>query len=167
MKGCFTVVGAVVALVFLAAMCSSSPNVTTPSGDAWHNSSSSSSVSTTSDNSTNDCNSSVTHTNQAWKDYNAGDYDGGYKNANTAVSLADSCNQGGDYDSAKGFALSARALNEHHLSQGDSRTDLNQAEQLLSSCQSDVGYYGTHAAAVCETQEQNDISAETNWEMSQ
>jgi hypothetical protein len=98
---------------------------------------------------------------------NAGDFAGGYKNADKAVSLADDCAQGGEYDSAKGFALSARALNEHHLSHGDSRTDLNQAEQLLSSCQSDPGYYGTHAAALCDTQEQNDISTQTNWEMNE
>lgn len=170
----FWIIGAAVGILIIFAVLG---NVSRTVGSTVPNSSldsSSSGVSSAGDASAESttisqrsCISALDHASQAMKDYDADDYEGGYKNANTAVSLADSCPQGGDQDSAKGFALSARALNEHHLSYGDSRTDLNQAEQLLASCQSDVGYYGTHSAALCETLEQNDISTETNWEMNE
>jgi hypothetical protein len=168
MKGCLQVIGGVVVLLVALVMCAGfiSSNQH-PDSTSYTSSRDASSGSDTDSSTEANCNSSVDHTNQAWKDYNTGDYSGGYKNADTAVSLADDCQDGGDRDSAKGFALSARAFNEHHLSLGDSRTDLNQAEQLLASCQSDVGYYGTHDAALCETQEQNDISTQTNWEMNE
>jgi len=156
--GCLSLIGGIVVLIIGLGMCSAASSVTQIATRSHQ-------YESQSGNGMAACNNSVSHTNQAWKDFNAGDYQGGYNNANTAVHLADSCRDGGDRDSALGFALSARALNEHHLSVGDSRTDLNQAEQLLASCQSDVGYYGTHEAAVCETQEQNDISAQTDWEM--
>jgi hypothetical protein len=111
-----------------------------------------------------DCENAVSHSNQALKDLNAGDYSGGYKNASTAVRLSESCDNT-DMPSVKGFALSFKAFNEHHLSVGDSETDMNQAEQLLSDCQSQPGYYGTHAGALCDTQEENDIQTKTDWEM--
>lgn len=111
-----------------------------------------------------DCENAVAHSNQALNDLNAGDYSGGYKNANTAVRLSESCDST-DMPSVKGFALSFKAFNEHHLSEGDSETDMNQAEQLLSDCQSQPGYYGTHAGALCDTQEENDIQTKTDWEM--
>ena len=111
-----------------------------------------------------DCNDAVSHTNQAFLDFNSGDYSGGYENATIAVHLADSCTDA-SMPATKGFALSARAFNEHHLIVGDATTDLNQAEQLLSECQTQPGYYGTHDGAACETKEQNNISTKTNWDM--
>lgn len=67
----------------------------------------------------------------------------------------------------KGYLLSMRAFAEHRLPYGDSQTDLNQAEQLLEECQTTPGIYGTHRAAECESQEQDDIRAQTNWETGQ
>jgi hypothetical protein len=60
-----------------------------------------------------------------------------------------------------------KGLAEHHLSQGDSRTDLNQANTLLVECQTQPDLYGTKTGASCETQEQYNISAQTNWDMNQ
>jgi hypothetical protein len=54
----------------------------------------------------------------------------------------------------KGYFLSIKGLDEHALSSGDSRTDLNEANQLLVECQTTPGVYGTHRAASCETQEE-------------
>jgi hypothetical protein len=65
----------------------------------------------------------------------------------------------------KGYLLSYKAFAEHHLPQGDSRTDLNEANQLLVECQTEPGIYGTHEAAECESQEQNNITAQTKWDV--
>jgi hypothetical protein len=67
----------------------------------------------------------------------------------------------------RAFLLSMKGLAEHHLSQGDSRTDLNQANTLLVECQTQPDLYGTKTGASCETQEQYNISAQTNWDMNQ
>ena len=64
-----------------------------------------------------------------------------------------------------GYLLSMKAMAEHHLSQGDWRTDFNQANQLLVQCQTKPGLYGTRIAAQCQTQEHYNISAETHWDM--
>ena len=168
--GCGVVVVVFILLAILGAivgsLSQSASNNTSPSTDlSTPSSSGESSASDNNQNTSQGCNSSTEHSNQAWDDINAGDYAGAYRNADTAVSLADACNSGGDYDSTKAAALFARAIAEHHLAQGDSRTDLNQAITLYASCETDAGYYGTHAGAVCETAEQNAISWQTNWEM--
>ena len=154
--------GAVLTLFLLAACSNVMRSATNPSPEA------SSSFSLDSGSSPapaiTDCENAVAHSNQAFKDFEAGDYSGGFKNANTAVRLADFCPDA-DMPSVKGFALSARAFSEHHLSVGDSVTDINQATQLLSDCQTQPGYYGTHQGALCETQEESDISSKTNWDM--
>jgi len=164
MKGCLSVIGGIVVALFIIAACASGFNSTSNStrdsySSAFH-------ASRNNGSANDDCDNAVQHSNQAFTDFNAGDYSGGYKNADTAVRLADSCS-GTDTPSVKGFALSARAFNEHHLSYGDSTTDLNQAEQLLADCQTQPGYYGTHRGALCETQEENDISTKQNWDMAQ
>jgi hypothetical protein len=68
---------------------------------------------------------------------------------------------------AKGLLLGAKALNEHHLSSGDSRTDINQAITLLAQCQSTPGLYGTQVGAGCETEEETLINYKINWEMNE
>jgi hypothetical protein len=65
----------------------------------------------------------------------------------------------------KAYLMSFKALSEHYLSSGDSATDLNQANALLVECQTHPGFYGTHTGAQCETQENNNIRTQTNWEM--
>ncbi len=65
----------------------------------------------------------------------------------------------------KGYLLSFKANSEHHLSSGDSATDMDQATTLLAECQTLPGLYGTHAGAQCESQEEDDIRIKTNWEM--
>ena len=165
MKGCLAWIGGIVVVLFIIGACATqmkpgtSFNSVSPPSTSGDNGGGGGSETNT------DCNSAVEHSNQAFSDFSAGDYSGGYKNADTAVRLADSCSET-DTPSIKGFALSARAFNEHHPSIGDSVTDINQATQLLSDCQTQPGYYGTHQGALCETQEENDISTKTNWDMS-
>lgn len=65
----------------------------------------------------------------------------------------------------KGYLLSMKAFAEHYLRDGDSRTDFNQANALLVECQTRPGLYGTRTGAGCETQEQYNIRAQTNWEI--
>jgi len=65
------------------------------------------------------------------------------------------------------FLLSMKALAEHHLSSGDSRTDLNEANALLETCITKPGLYGTHTGASCQTQQQYNIQNQTNWDMGQ
>ena len=65
----------------------------------------------------------------------------------------------------QGYLLSVKAMAEHYLSSGDSRTDFNQANALLVKCQTTPGIYGTHRGAQCETQEHNNISTQMNWDM--
>jgi hypothetical protein len=167
MKGCLAVIGGVVVVFIILVIIAALNEPSVPPGLSKTNSSyaSSDTSSSYSSQATDDCEKSSQHSDQAWSDIKADDYAGAYRNANTAVSLSDACNSGGDYDSTKAYALFARAIAEHHLTQGDSRTDLNQAITLYASCQADPGYYGTHAGAVCETAEQNAISWQTNWEM--
>jgi hypothetical protein len=64
-----------------------------------------------------------------------------------------------------GFLLSVKGMAEHYLPEGDSQTDLNQANALLVKCQTTPGLYGTHDAAFCETQEQNNISWQIAWRL--
>ena len=75
------------------------------------------------------------------------------------------CDDDHDQMVNKAFMLSFKAYAEHYLPHGDSRTDFNQANQLLVECQTTPGIYGTHLAAQCETQEQNNIKTTTNWDI--
>lgn len=168
MKGCLAVIGGIAVLFFVVMACSVG-NVATHFGQAQHefgNNAGTSNSSSDGGSNNSKCQSAIDHANQAWDDYNAGDYSGGYKNADSGARLAESCDDK-DMPAAKGAALFAKAVNEHHLSQGDSVTDLNQAITLLSECQTQPGYYGTHLGAQCETAEEHAISWKTNWELNQ
>jgi len=96
---------------------------------------------------------------------NAGGFQRAYDLANKGLALADGCEPDNFQGLTKGMLLSDRAFAEHHLPQGSARTDFNQANQLLVACQTDPDFYGKETAANCETQEQNNIQAETNWEI--
>jgi hypothetical protein len=65
----------------------------------------------------------------------------------------------------KGYLLSMKAYAEHGLGNNEWHTDFNQANALLVQCQTTPGLYGTRTGAECETQEKNNISAETNWDI--
>jgi hypothetical protein len=87
---------------------------------------------------------------------------------NAAVAgLADNehCSNDDQHLINEGYLLSMKGMAEHYLKDGDSQTDLNQANALLVECQTRPGIYGTHTGAACETQEMNNIKAPTNWEM--
>lgn len=81
------------------------------------------------------------------------------------LAVNDYCSDDTDKLINKGYLLSFKGTAEHNLASGDSKTDLNEANQLLVECQTAPGVYGTHAAASCETQEENNIHAQTNWDM--
>ena len=105
--------------------------------------------------------------NQGWTDYNASAYKAAYADAVKGLAVNKNCESDRIATFNKGFLLSVKGVAEHYLPQGDARTDLNQAEMLLEQCQTTPGIYGTHLGAECETQEENDIKATTNWEMEQ
>lgn len=65
----------------------------------------------------------------------------------------------------KGYLLTMKAFAEHYLSEGDARTDFNQANQLLEECVTKPGLYGTQTGASCETQIHYNIEAQSNWDM--
>jgi hypothetical protein len=77
----------------------------------------------------------------------------------------DQCTDEDSHLGDEGYLLSMKALAEHYFSGGDARTDFNQANALLVECQTRPRLYGTRVGASCETQEQNNIQAQTNWEM--
>lgn len=111
------------------------------------------------------CDTALDYEKQSVKDIDAGSYQDAYDNATHGLDYNESC----DNDTAqmvnKGYLLSMKGMAEHHLSVGDSRTDLNQANALLVECQTTPGLYGTKTAASCETQEEYNIRAQNDWDM--
>lgn len=98
-------------------------------------------------------------------DINSDAYQSAYKNANSGLTYAENCDDETDQLVDKAYLLTIRGFAEHDLTVGDSRTDLNQANTLLVECQTKPGLYGTKQGAECETQEQNNIRAQTNWDL--
>lgn len=88
-----------------------------------------------------------------------------YAAAVNGLAANEKCTDEDEHLIREGYLLSMKAFAEHYLSAGDSRTDFNQANVLLVECQTRPGLYGTRAGAGCETQEQYNIRAQTNWEM--
>jgi len=123
------------------------------------------SVSPTNSSPSGACINAMKYAQQGIADDNAGDYSGAYKNASHGLRINDGCEvQEFDHLNA-GYLLGVRAIAEHHLPQGDSRTDINQAITLLAECQTQPDFYGGTIGARCETQEEALISNKTNWEM--
>lgn len=98
---------------------------------------------------------------------NAESYQETYDTVVSGIHYNDECDTESDQTINSGFFLSFKAVAEHELGTGDWRTDFNQANQQLVECQTMPGVYGTHLAGVCESQEQNNISRQTNWEMNE
>lgn len=94
-----------------------------------------------------------------------GQWSTAYRYAESGLHESEDCSNDDAQVINKGYLLSVKAFAEHHLSYGDSTTDINQATTLLAECQSLPGIYGTHIGAACETQEENDIKAKTQWDM--
>ena len=107
---------------------------------------------------------------KAMKAVDSENWQSAYATALSGLSHLDLCNSDNDTvkDVKRGYLLSAAAFGAHGIGRSDeARTDFNQANQLLVECQTTSGIYGTRAAANCETQEQNNIRAETDWEVGQ
>ena len=99
----------------------------------------------------------------AGKAYKASEYRTAKTIADKGLAAASSCMNDDAVMVRKGYLLSIRAFAEHNLPDGDARTDFNQANQLLVECQTRL--YGTKTAAECESQEQNNIHAQTTWDV--
>jgi hypothetical protein len=93
-------------------------------------------------------------------------YRASYNAAVKGLAASEQCSRSNAFrDMHDGFLLSVKGMAEHHLPNGDSQTDLNQANVLLMKCQTAPGFYGTHNGAFCETQMQNNISWQVRWQM--
>jgi hypothetical protein len=114
---------------------------------------------------TDSCASANTYERQASSDLSGSDYRGAYHNAVSGLAKDDDCTNDTDQLVNKAYLLSMKGMAEQHLSEGDSRTDLNQADMLLEECQTKPALYGTSEGASCETQQRYNIRAETNAEM--
>jgi hypothetical protein len=113
------------------------------------------------------CDISNSEERKAMTAVDAGDYRSAYAIAQSGLSHLDLCQ---DDDTVKnidrGWLLSAAGFAAHGIGRSEeARTDFNQANQLLVECQTTPGIYGTRAAANCETQEQYNIRAQTNWDL--
>jgi ribosomal protein L40E len=113
------------------------------------------------------CDSAHQLESQAASAINSGENQRAYDLSVEGIAANDNCSSEDASLVNSGYLLSMKGLAEHYLPQGDSRTDLNQANQLLVECQTNPDLYGTATGASCETQEQNNISAQTNWDMGQ
>ncbi len=112
-----------------------------------------------------DCALALASENASVAALNRDDYQTAYHYAQKGLAQNLGCSDDNDRLVNHAYLLSMRGLAEHHLSVGDSRTDLNQANALLVQCETAPGLYGTHTGAQCETQEQNNIQTTTGWEM--
>jgi hypothetical protein len=102
--------------------------------------------------------------NVAVKEIESGAYRSAYDDAVKGLADNADCDDDTTAMVTRGYLLSSKGLAEHYLSVGDSKTDLNEANMLLEKCQTDPSLYGTHIAAGCETEQQNNIGTMTNWE---
>jgi hypothetical protein len=102
---------------------------------------------------------------QGWADFKGGSYQAAFDNAVKGLSVDERCDNNDAHQVNEGFLLSIKGMSEHYLSSGDSRTDLHQAETILEECQTNPSFYGTHAGAECETQQENDIKAADDWDV--
>ena len=108
------------------------------------------------------CDTAVTYEKEAAA--NNG-YQSTYDLSVSGLHYAELCDDDNTKVLLKGYLLSFKANAEHHLSSGDSATDMDQATTLLAECQTLPGVYGTHAGAQCESQEDDDIRMKEQWDM--
>jgi hypothetical protein len=172
MKGCLAlIIGLVVVFVVIAAIGSSmhgpyttfgvngSSSVVSNSG-GHHNSNSSAGTS-----GGDACISAHTKERAAMAAWKSGKWQSAFDVATSGLHVNDMCSDDSHQLANKGFLLSARATAEHHLGSGDWKTDMNEANATLVSCQTQPGLYATHIGAQCETQENYNIRATTQWEL--
>lgn len=162
MKGCLSVIGGAVVLLVFLVMCSAAMTTHSAMTPASHEVSNVSAPA----NDTS-CQTADQRERQAADYINNDQYQKTYDTAVSGLHYVELCGNDDDNLLNKGYLMSFKALAEHHLSSGDSATDLNEANALLVECQTHPGFYGTHVGAQCETQENNNIKTQTNWEMEQ
>ena len=163
MKGCLALIGGAVVLVIGIAFCSAVVNVTKSSTANHRSSFAGASARTTS--SADSCDVATSREQAAVHAVNNGQFQKAFDLAASGLHYNDSCDDSNDQLVNKGYLMTMRAISERHLRSGDWKTDLNEANAALVSCQTTPGLYGTHVGAQCETQEKNNIEDETNWEM--
>lgn len=172
MKGCLQIVGGAVVLVVIVVACagifgnyasSSTSSATTRASVDRHDATAEATATPYVDY----CGKATSYERKAMSDVDASNYRAAYDLAKKGLSANANCANDDDQIVNEGYLLSAKGYAEHFLPEGDSRTDMNQANQLLVECQTRPGLYGTHVAAQCESQEQNNISATTDWEMNE
>jgi hypothetical protein len=111
------------------------------------------------------CHLASTDEGLAADEVTAGDWQNAYARAVAGLRINDGCHEEKSALVNRGYLMTMKAWSEHHLSSGDSVTDMNEAITLLQECQTTPGIYGTHEGAACETQEDSNIRQKQNWEM--
>jgi hypothetical protein len=159
MKGCLATIGGIVVVLFVLAMCTAGNMANSLNPASHERNAVPSQLLTTA------CGTADQRERQAASYINNGEYQKTYDTTVSGLHYVELCNNDDDNLLNKAYLMSFKALAEHHLSSGDSKTDLNEANQLLVECETHPGFYGTHVGAQCETQETNNIQQQTNWEM--
>lgn len=159
MKGFLATIGGIVVVLFALALCTAGNMASNFSGSnlksTGHNVSSSSGA----------CDTADKRERESADALNNGHYQKAYDTVVSGLHYVELCQDDDDNLVNKAYLMSFKASAEHHLSSGDSRTDLNEANQLLVECETRPSLYGTHVAAQCETQENTNITEQTNWDM--
>ena len=113
----------------------------------------------------NPCDLADQRENQASTYWGDREYQKTYDAVISGLHYVELCGNDDDDLLNKAYLMSFKGYAEHSLGSGDWRTDLNEANTLLVECQTHPGFYGTHTGAQCETQENNNITATTNWDV--
>jgi hypothetical protein len=162
MKGCLAWIGGAAVVLVLLAMCTANAgkNMQAALTPASHERTG---VSVSSSDAA--CTAADQRERQAADYLNNHEYQKTYDTVVSGLHYVSICDNDDDNLENKAYLLSFKAFAEHYLSSGDSKTDMNEANALLVECQTHPGFYATHVGAQCETQENNNIQTETNWEM--
>ncbi len=102
---------------------------------------------------------------RSWQAYRAQHYRDGVTLAEAArKQAAEACDLVPIQHAMIGFALSARAWNEHFTAMSDSITDMNAAQDRLDICASAALLNGSSLQARCEKQEEKNYTQATAWD---
>jgi hypothetical protein len=113
------------------------------------------------------CSRADSYRNEAMSSFNAHAYRDAYRNAVSGLAVNETCTDESDQLVNHGYLLATKGLAEHYLTEGDWRTDLNQAGMLLEQCVTKPGLYATAIGAGCQTEQEAVISWKTGWDMGQ
>jgi hypothetical protein len=165
--GCLAVICILVILGMIGSCASqqSSPTKSVAEYGQIHGSGSSGSNSSHFTPSIDNCHIADQREHTAADAMNAESYQKAYDLSVSGLHYVQLCSNDIDALISKGYLLTFKGASEHYLHSGDSETDLNQANTLLVECQTTPGVYGTHQAALCETQENTNIRVQTDWDM--